>query len=317
MNLLFETGPLFYTAFNVRLFFFLLFHRCELIVSNDLDTLLPNFLVSKIKRVPLVYDMHEIFTEVPELQQNSFKKRIWRSLEAWLLPRLSHVFTVNQSIARWYKEKYGIEPSVVRNIPARMKQGPSGTRAQLGLPPDGKIIVVQGAGINIHRGTEELIEAMQYVSQALLLVIGSGDVIDKLKARVLELNLEKKIRFIGKRPYAEMMEYTRHADIGLTIDKASSLNYQYSLPNKLFDYILAGAAVLASRLTEIEKVINKYDIGDFIDSHQPEHIAAKINFMLSSEGLLRKWKENTKLAARDLCWENEELELLKVYKKYL
>jgi glycosyltransferase involved in cell wall biosynthesis len=158
---------------------------------------------------------------------------------------------------------------------------------------------------------------MQYVDDAILLIIGSGDVIGILRQMSLDFKLENKVKFIGKVPFEKLLQYTQHADLGLTLDKDTNINYRYSLPNKLFDYIHAGVPILASDLVEIKKIIFQYSIGDCIENHNPKHIADKINHILNDEATLQLWKKNTKIAAADLNWEHEELQLIAVYKQFL
>ena len=317
MKLMFEKGPLFYAEFNLRLFLFLLFKKADMLVSNDLDTLLPNHLIRLIKKTPLIYDSHEYFTEVPELVNRKRTQAIWKFIERKLFPKQTDIITVNDSIAGLFESDYGIRPHVVRNIPRKRLQIKKVNRAKLGLPEGGFLLVLQGSGINMHRGSEELVEAMQFVVNATLLIIGGGDVIDTLKSMTIKYQLEQKIIFKPRVPYQQLMQFTALADLGLTLDKSTNLNYKFSLPNKLFDYIQAGVPVLSSPLPEIEKIIVKYDVGEFISDHNPKNIAIKINQILSNQIQLEKWKKNCKFAANDLTWEHEEKVLIDIYSQYV
>jgi glycosyltransferase involved in cell wall biosynthesis len=316
MRLLWEKGPLFYAEFNVRLFFYLLSKNSDLLVSNDLDTLLPNFLVSRFRRIPLVYDSHEYYTETPELAKRPLVKRIWKTIECAIFPKLTDVITVNDSIAGMYEKEYKVRVKVVRNIPRLVKIHVTETRSSLALPLDKHIILMQGAGINIQRGAEEAVEAMQYLPDCLLLIIGGGDVLEFLKEKTRTLNLSEKVIFIPKQPYNKLREYTANADIGITIDKDTNLNYRFSLPNKLFDYIHSGLPVLASRLPEISLIVEKYGVGCFIENHDPLHIAEKIKSMLADTGKMAEYKANAILAAQELNWQNEEKVLINIYSNY-
>jgi glycosyltransferase involved in cell wall biosynthesis len=318
MVLFFEKGMLFYAEYQLRLFFLLLFKKPDILVANDLDTLLPNYLISKLKGCKLVYDTHELFCEVPELQYHPFKRNLWKLIERTIFPKLRYVFTVNDSIADIYRKEYNVDIRVVRNVPLLFHKNTfvKKTKRELGIPENKKIIILQGAGINVNRGAEEAVEAMQYLDNAVLLIIGSGDVIHLLKKLTIDLHLSEKVIFIGKIPFQELSQYTEHADLGLTLDKGTNLNYKYSLPNKLFDYIHAGVPVLSSDLVEIKKIITTYDIGDCVDGHEPECIAKKISTMLHEETILQVWKKNTKIAAENLNWEKEEQQLIAVYKQF-
>jgi len=313
MRLLFTKGPLFYAEYNIRLFLYLLFRKADIHVANDLDTLLANYLASFFRNRKLVYDSHEYFTGVPEIINRPFVKACWERIEKWIFPKLKVVYTVNESIAKLYQDQYGKEIKVIRNVSKRLDQKTIKTREELGLPQDKNIIILQGAGINIDRGAEEAVQAMQYVDNSLFLIIGSGDVIEILKEMVTELNLNGKVSFLGKLPFNEMMQYTQVVDLGLTLDKDTNINYRYSLPNKVFDYIQAGIPVLTSNLVELANIVNLYGIGDIVESHEPRVIAKKMTEML--DGAKKEiWKENLKVAAEELCWENESLKLKEIYR---
>ncbi len=309
MKLLFKKGVLFYAFFNIRLFFYLLFKKSDVLYANDLDTLMPNYFVAKIKGIKLIYDSHEIFCEVPELQQTPFKKRIWERVEKRIVPKLKYCITVNQSIANYFKTKYGTDFKVVRNIPADINGQPIKNKAELGIKPGVKMIVLQGAGINIQRGAEELVQAMKFVDNAQLFIIGGGDVWEKLEQLVKENKLEDKVKLIKKIPKEELLNYTCNADLGISIDKDTNLNYKFSLPNKIFDYIQAEVPILASRLTEIEGIITQFNIGGFIENHEPAHIAERIGQTLHSSDY-KVWKENLKKAKKALTWEEERKVLI-------
>ena len=149
-----------------------------------------------------------------------------------------------------------------------------------------------------------------------LMIIGGGDVLPILKQMVVDLNIADRVRFLPRMSYAKMMAYTQNAELGFCLDKDTNLNYRFSLPNKLFDFIQAGVPIVASHLTEIEKIIRRYDIGVFIENHDPKTIAATIQDALSDAERYGKWKQNLAVAAQDLRWENEEKVLLAIYQQY-
>jgi len=317
MRLLYEKRFLFYAEYNFRLFWKLMFLNTDLLVSNDLDTLLPNYLIAKFKRKPLVYDSHEYFTEVPELVSRPTVQKIWKRIERAIFPKLKDVITVNNSIAGLFEQDYGLRPVVVRNVPYLIKETEKKTRKELDLPEDKHLLILQGAGINIQRGAEEMVEAMLYIDHSVLLIAGQGDVIPFLKKMVSDRSLENKVIFRPRMPYQELMQLTKNADLGLTLDKDTNLNYRYSLPNKIFDYIQAGIPVVASPLPEIAHIINTYQVGCTIIDHNPVNMANTINEVLADQQLIDKWKNNCSFASLNLNWEIEEKVIVDLYAKYV
>ena len=309
LNLLFDKGPFFYAELNIRLFIFLLFSKVDLIFSNDLDTLPAAYLAHKLKsKTKIVYDSHELFTEAPELE-GRFVKKIWERIEKMIFPKLEHIITVNDSIAEIFKSKYQKSIVVIRNVSEKFDWHELKSKKELGIPEDKELIIVQGSGLNVDRGIEEAILAMQLIDNAILLIVGDGDVIPNAKELVKTHQLETKVLFFGKRPYKELMQFTRYASIGLALDKPKSLNYRFALPNKLFDYIQANTAVICSNLIEIQKIVEKYDIGVSVNEISPESIANSINELLSNKEKLNQLKENCKIVAEIENWGNEKVKL--------
>lgn len=311
-RLIFDKGALFYAELNIRLFLFLVFKKVDVLYSNDLDTLSANFFATWFKpKSRLIYDTHELFTEVPELENRRFAKNAWLNIEKFIFPKLNNVITVNESIAKIYEAKYAKSILVVRNVPEKYENQISFSKSKIGLPEDKFILIIQGSGLNVDRGVEEAVLSMQFIDNALLVIVGSGDVIPITKEIVSQKRLDDKVKFFDKRPYLEMMQLTSNANIGLSLDKPLSDNYRFSLPNKLFDYIQAGIPILSSELIELKKIITKYEIGCFVKTVSPEEIAKNINFLIANPDILNVYKTNCIRAAENENWELEKMKLVR------
>lgn len=299
-HLLFNKSFAFYAELNIRLFFLLLFSRVDIFLSNDTDTLPANFMAARLRRKKLVFDAHELFPEVPELADRPLVKKIWTKIEDLIFPKLLYSYTVCQSIADYYNKKYNINMKVVRNIPyyrESEKNKPSGNNR--------KVIIYQGA-LNVGRGLEWVIDAMPFIENAVLLIIGDGDIKAQLEEQVAQKKLENKVTFKAKMQPEELYLQTSKANIGLCLLENKGLSYYYSLPNRIFDYIHADIPVLASRFPEITAIVETYKTGILIDHYEPEYLAKIINDMLEHPYPTAHFTE----IAQKLCWENEEKVLI-------
>ncbi|HOE39981.1 MAG TPA: glycosyltransferase [Bacteroidales bacterium] len=301
-KLLFEKGVLFYTCLNIRLFFYLLFSKADIFLSNDLDTLPANALASFFRNKKLVYDSHELFTEVPELENKKFKKKIWGFLEKISFKRIDKAYTVCESIADFYFKKYGIKMSVVRNLPTLKNITNKFENRE-------NIIIYQGA-LNKERGIDIMIKAMQHIKNAKLIIAGSGDLEQELHLLNKDLNLEAKVEFTGKLNFNDLFEQTQRAKLGLSLEQGKSLNYYYALPNKIFDYIQAGVPVICSDFPEMKNIVDNYKVGISSKISDEKTLAKTINELLDNEQILSNFHQNCIKAREELNWENEK-EVLK------
>ena len=279
----------------------------SLFISNDLDTLTAGFLASRIRKVPLIYDSHELFTQVPELIHRPFIQSVWKWIERRILPQIKYAVTVNYSIATIYNKLYGTRFRVVRNVPERIVSPPVEKD-----PSRDHIIIYQGA-LNVGRGLELMINCMQYLDRVRFVIVGRGDIEEKLKNMVSDMDLGDRVEFLGRMMPDALRPVTGSADLGISLEEDMGLNYRYALPNKMFDYIQSQVPVLCSKLPEMTRVVESYGIGIATAEKDPEKLAGIIRYMLQ-ERSHGAWREALRTAALELCWENEAkvyLELLK------
>ena len=135
-----QRGKLFYAEYQIRLFFFLLFRKMDVICAVDLDSILPCYVVSRLRRIPRVYDAHELFCEMHEVVSRPLIHRMWKKLERFAVPRFRSGYTVNAEIAGEFRRMYGVDYVVIRNLPVLTEEFASSGQAIFG-----KYILYQGA----------------------------------------------------------------------------------------------------------------------------------------------------------------------------
>lgn len=300
----FNKGKLFYAEYNIRLFFFLLFKRMDGICAIDLDTILPCLYISRLKRIPRVYDAHELFTELKEVISRPGIHRFWLGIEQWAVPCFKWGYTVSESIAEEFHRRYGVEYKTIRNVPVLQP---------LGAKPAGeKFIVYQGA-VNEARGFEYLIPAMKWVN-ARLVICGDGNFMESLKKLLAEYQLQDKVELKGMLSPAALWTIAQQAHIGVAVPEKEGLNQYLALPNKFFDYVHAGLPQVTVDYPEYRKMNKKYEVAVLIDNLAPKRIADALNNLLEDDVLHNRLRQNCLKARESIHWQEEEKKLVSFYK---
>lgn len=276
-----------------------------ILLANDLDALLPNYLISKKYNIPLVFDSHEIFSEMPAIQ-GKLSQKLWRYLEKRLVPKIKFMMTASSGYAGWFHRKYGVDAVVVRNAPRKFDFSQN-------IPENNpKIILYQGV-INPFRGIDKAILAMHDLENVVFKIAGDGPMRKEYEDLVTKENLQKKVQFLGKLLPQDLRKITILADCGMSIEENGGESYFYSLPNKVLDCIQGRVPLIMSPFPEMESIKNRFDVGEIIENHNPQSIAQAIKKVLE-KGKKNYFPELEK-AAEALCWENEEHKILNLFEK--
>jgi len=308
----FRKGFLFYASYNILLFFRLLFTRYDLAIAVDLDTLTAVSLACRIRRKPWVYDAHEYFTEVPELEGRHFVKSIWK-IVALLIGKFN--MTVSQSLAEVLSENYHQKFHVIRNVPEKMDRD---TIDQRVLLPGGPVNLVYYGYLNKGRGLEYILQALTLLPEQFhLLLIGGGDLEDELKKNTGKLGLEDRVKFTGWVEPDEGRHYLEKGHIGLNLLDGRAVSYYYSLANKTFDYMQVGIPAIHMDFPEYQSLAKQFNCISLLSDLDPEAISRVVLDLVSDNQKYREMCLEALRGAENLCWENEEIRLTEYVDKVI
>jgi glycosyltransferase involved in cell wall biosynthesis len=226
------------------------------------------------------------------------------------------VITVSDSIADLYEKKYKIRPVVVRNVSPISDSIKPVSKEELGIPIEHFVIILQGGGIHMDKGGEEAIDSLLITENVSLIIAGSGDILHELKERVTRLGLSTRVKFTGMMPWNELMRITKAADAGLSLEKDTNINYRYSLPNKLFDYISAGIPVITGNLPEIRSITESFGFAISIPEITAQEISKAIIQLRDDRELHKSLKNNSIKASGTINWNTESAKVNELYSQF-
>lgn len=306
----FKKGKLFYAEFNIRLYWYLLFRKMDALCAIDLDTIMPCLKISRLKKIPRIYDAHELFTEMKEVITRPRIKKAWTRIEKRCVPQFKLGYTVSEGIAEEFKQRYGVNYETIRNVPVLTELWPP-KKIESSFFEEGPYILYQGA-VNEARGFEWLIPAMQWVD-APLIICGDGNFMPALRSLIEKYNVQNKIGLMGMIPPDNLKAYSRNAAIGISLAEKEGLNQWMALPNKFFDYVHAALPQVTMNYPEYRKINDQYEVALLIDEPEPKKIAETINKLLADPVLHNRLKENCKKAREIFNWQQEEQKLISFY----
>ncbi len=288
--------------------------------AGDLRALPATYLAARLRRKPLIFETYE----VPLVQPYLMKHRIGygiavRFLKA-MIRRCDAVIATSPFHVTETQRRYGGPPAaLVRNLPEYQPPVTSDRlRRFLNLGPQTRIALYQG-GFQNNRALDKLIGAARFLAPGNIIVLmGRGPIQTQLEKQIMEEGVNDRVKIVPAVPYEDLLEWTASADIGLTLfDPGWSVSIQFCLPNKLFEYMMAGLPVLTSPLEAIVDIIQRYEVGRVVATLEPEAIGKAINdFLADPQSLAQMRAHALQASERELNWEIESQHLIDFYQQF-
>ncbi len=302
-----ERGLIKYLKFHLRVKNILTKLQPEIIIAGDLYSLPAS---TSIKKAHIVFDSRELYTQLAGLNTKPVRQYFWSWIEKKHITKVRSVLVTAPGDGIILNKIYKIlNIDTIYNFPSQ-KLKPTGKlslRKKLNLPQKKIIFLYQGV-LHEGRGIKQMIQLLLHFKNAHAVIIGKGCYKNELKNYTQTLGLANRTHFYGAVPYLELLELSADANIGFSLIKPISKSYEQALPNKLFEYALAGIPIIASKLPEMEKIINKYQIGYTVDYDDLEAQIQVIKNILDENNRT----EIQQIAEQHLVWESQEGLFLKI-----
>lgn len=305
----------------IRCLFLLLRTPANIYHAHD-ETALPScYVAALLRRKPLIFDAHEVPTSALSEHQMSLKTLLKRCF-LLIVPHCRAVISISPSVVKEFRQRYRCrEVCLIRNIPAyRVIPKSDRLRRHLNLSSNIRIALYQG-NLQPDRGLDKLIRSAPFLERDIVIVLmgrGIRDMQSQLEALILREEIADRVKMMPPVPYEELLDWTASADLGLIFYSPDYLEVQMYLPNKIFEYMMAGLPFLSSPVDGVAEAINTYDVGRILPSLSPADIGAAINAMLADRAALERMRRNALNASQhDLNWETESQRLVQLYHKIL
>lgn len=300
------SSVLFYLTFSYQLIFELINTKADIFFAEDLYTLPFVTIIAKMKGAKVYYNSRELYAYIGGLTKRPFLQGLVRMIEKFFIHRVDLVMTTGEMDSEFIEKYYDIKNTlVIRNIP--LLTFPTHIvdfRKMFNIPIKNKILLYQGV-IQGGRGIPVILKALSKINSVSLVLLGDGEKKNNFIKLAGELGIDERVHFVGTISQDGLINYTAGGDIGLSLIENISVSYYHALPNKLFEYIMAGLPVISSDLPQMKRIVENYKVGEVVDINDIGGIVSAINKLIDNAALMDLYKSNCVSAAKELNWQEE------------
>lgn len=307
----------------IRSTLLLLRTRADVYHAHDFTALAACYIAARLRRKPLIFHAHELPLSELDVPHRRLLRILLTPFLAHMLSRCAGGIGASPFYEQVLRERYRLSKvMLLRNVPPyQLVEKSDRLRQRLGLAPSVRIALYQG-NIQPDRRLDILVRAAAFLEDDIVVVM-LGQAVEPTISEIRELiaseGLADQVKILPPVPYEELLDWTSSADIGLTlIPPDGTLNMQTCLPNKLFEYLMAGLPVLTSPMDAVAPLVISYDVGQVALSLEPADLGAAINTILRDETELARMHRNALNAAQsEFNWEKESVNLIRLYQNIL